>query len=49
MVATVASNVTAYTIPAFCTNEAGCQFQVRYRNGTTFGPLSNLYQVDVQV
>lgn len=47
--ATVASTDGEYVYPLACNNETWFDFQVRYRNGATIGPFSNVYRVAVVV
>jgi hypothetical protein len=49
LVATVPSNFTGFHQSTATLGEAQLTYQVRYRDGTTFGPWSNAYLVDVQV
>lgn len=43
---TFTSTVTNYTYAEATHSGASFRFQLRYRNGATLGPFSNVYQVD---
>ena len=49
LVDSVPSNTSGYTWESACESEALLEFQVRYRDGITFGPFSNVYAVEVQL
>jgi hypothetical protein len=46
---TVASDVNSYYYPRASSGESSFAFKVRYRNGTTVGPFSNVYQINIEV
>jgi hypothetical protein len=47
--ATVSSGDPGYYYPMAANNETTFDFKVRYRNGATVGPFSNVYQINIQV
>ena len=47
--ATVSSGDPGYYYPLAANNETTFDFKVRYRNGATVGPFSNVYRIDIQV
>ncbi|HEY9175021.1 MAG TPA: hypothetical protein VI136_22255 [Verrucomicrobiae bacterium] len=49
LVATVGSDAPGYYYASACETETTFEIKVRYRNGATVGPFSNVYVVDVQV
>ncbi len=49
LLATVSSNAPGYFYPLATDNERRFDFKVRYRNGATVGPFSNVYQVNITV
>ena len=44
---TVPSTATGYFYPQATSGERAFDFKVRYRNGATVGPYSNVYQVNI--
>jgi hypothetical protein len=47
--ATVSSDAPGYYYPLAADNERTFDFKVRYRNGATVGPFSNVYQINITV
>ena len=49
LLATVASTATSYYYALACNNVSGgtFDFKVRYRDGATLGPYSNVFRVDI--
>lgn len=46
---TVTSDEVSHYYPMAADNETTFDFKVRYRNGATVGPFSNVYRIDIQV
>ncbi len=46
---TIGSDAPGYYINEAANNETSFDFKVRYRNGATVGPFSNVYQINIQV
>lgn len=46
---TVTSEEVSHYYPMAANNETTFDFKVRYRNGATVGPFSNVYRIDIQV
>lgn len=46
---TVSSDAPGYFYPLASNNERLFEFKVRYRNGATVGPFSNVYQINITI
>lgn len=46
---TIGSDAPGYYINEAANNETSFDFKVRYRNGATVGPFSNVYQINIQI
>ncbi len=49
LLVTIPSSEVTYYYPSATESELTFEFQVRYRNGATLGPFSNVYQINVVV